>query len=116
MRSKCLEEFEIGQFDESRALTITETDVVTFSWVSGGVNTMHTDAVHNAKSPIGQRIAHGALSLSIATGLKAGLGCLKRTAIAALGIGQWRFLKPILFNDIIRLNGYRCFCTVQFQV
>lgn len=105
MRGKCIEEFEVGQIDESRARTITETDVVTFSWISGDVNPMHTDAEHSAKSPIGQRIAHGALGLSIATGLSAGLGYLEGTAVAALGIDEWKFLKPILFNDTIRLRA-----------
>lgn len=105
MRGKCIEEFEVGQVDESRARTITETDVVQFSWISGDVNPMHTDAVHSAKSPIGQRIAHGALGLSVATGLSASLGYLDGTAIAALGIDEWKFLKPILFNDTIRLRA-----------
>lgn len=105
MRGKCIDEFEVGQVDESRARTITETDVVQFSWISGDVNPMHTDAVHSAKSPIGQRIAHGALGLSVATGLSASLGYLDGTAIAALGIDEWKFLKPILFNDTIRLRA-----------
>lgn len=105
MRGKCIEEFEVGQVDESRARTITETDVVQFSWVSGDVNPMHTDAVHSAKSPIGQRIAHGALGLSVATGLSASLGYLDGTAVAALGIDEWTFLRPILFNDTIRLRA-----------
>jgi acyl dehydratase len=105
MRGKCLEEFEIDQVDESRARTITETDVVQFSWISGDVNPMHTDAVHSAKSPIGQRIAHGALGLSVVTGLSASLGYLEGTAIAALGIDEWKFLKPILFDDTVRLRA-----------
>lgn len=105
MRGKCIEEFEVGQVDESRARTITETDVVQFSWVSGDVNPMHTDAVHSAMSPIGQRIAHGALGLSVATGLSASLGYLDGTAVAALGIDEWKFLRPILFNDTIRLRA-----------
>lgn len=105
MRGKCIEEFEAGQVDISRGRTVTETDVVTFSWVSGDVNPMHTDAEHSAKSPIGQRIAHGALGLSIATGLSASLGYLDGTAIAALGIDEWKFLKPILFNDTVRLRA-----------
>ncbi|MDI1240016.1 MAG: MaoC/PaaZ C-terminal domain-containing protein [Polaromonas sp.] len=105
MRGKCIEEFEVGQVDESRARTVTETDVVTFSWVSGDVNPMHTDAVHSAKSPVGQRIAHGALGLSIATGLSASLGYLEGSAVAALGVDEWRFLKPILFNDTIHLRA-----------
>jgi acyl dehydratase len=105
MRGKCIEEFEVGQVDESRARTITETDVVQFSWISGDVNHMHTDAVHSARSPIGQRIAHGALGLSVATGLSASLGYLEGSAIAALGIDEWKFLKPILFNDTIHLRA-----------
>jgi acyl dehydratase len=105
MRGKCIEEFEVGQVDESRARTITETDVVQFSWISGDVNPMHTDAVHSARSPIGQRIAHGALGLSVATGLSASLGYLEGSAIAALGIDEWKFLKPILFNDTIHLRA-----------
>lgn len=105
MRGKCIEEFEVGQVDESRARTITETDVVQFSWISGDVNPMHTDAVHSAKSPIGQRIAHGALGLSVATGLSASLGYLDGTAVAALGIDEWKFLAPILFGDTIRLRA-----------
>ena len=105
MRGKCIEDLAVGQVDESHARTVTETDIVTFSWVSGDVNPMHTDAVHSAKSPIGQRIAHGALGLSIATGLSASLGYLEGSAIAALGIDEWRFLKPILFNDTVRLRA-----------
>jgi len=105
VRGKCIEEFKDGQVDVSRARTITETDVVTFSWVSGDINPMHTDAEHSAKSPMGQRIAHGALGLSIATGLSASLGYLDGTAIAALGIDEWKFIKPILFNDTIHLRA-----------
>ena len=105
MKGNCIEDFTVGQVDLSRARTVTETDVVTFSWVSGDINPMHTDAVHSAKSPIGQRIAHGALGLSMATGLSATLGYLDGTAIAALGIDQWKFLKPIYFNDTIHLRA-----------
>ena len=105
MRGKCIEEFEVGQVDTSRARTITETDVVMFSWISGDVNPMHTDAEHSAKSPLGQRIAHGALGLSVATGLSASLGYLDGSAIAALGVDEWKFVRPILFNDTIRLRA-----------
>jgi acyl dehydratase len=105
MRGNCIEDFEAGQVDISRARTITETDVVTFSWISGDVNPMHTDAEHSAKSPLGQRIAHGALGLSVATGLSASIGYLEGTAVAALGVDQWKFLLPIFFNDTVRLRA-----------
>jgi acyl dehydratase len=105
MRGKCIEDFVEGQVDISRARTVTETDVVTYTWLSGDTNPMHTDAVHAAKSPLGQRIAHGTLGMSIATGLSASLGYLDGSAIAALGVDEWKFLKPILFGDTVHLRA-----------
>ncbi|MBC9883009.1 dehydratase [Bradyrhizobium sp. INPA01-394B] len=104
MAGKSIEEFKVGEVMLSPGRTVTETDVVTYSWVSGDTNPMHTDAVHATKSPIGQRIAHGTLVMSIATGLSARIGHLDGTAIAALGVDQWKFLKPVFINDTIYLR------------
>jgi acyl dehydratase len=101
---KTIDEFTVGEVALSPGRTVTETDIVTYSWVSGDTNPMHTDAVHAAKSPIGQRIAHGTLVLSIATGLSARIGQLDGTAIAALGVDEWKFLKPVFINDTIYLR------------
>jgi acyl dehydratase len=104
MPGKNIEDFVVGEVSTSPGRTVTETDVVTYSWVSGDTNPMHTDAVHSAASPIGQRIAHGTLGMSIATGLSARMGQLDGTAIAALGVDQWKFHKPIFFNDTVYLR------------
>lgn len=104
MAGKTIDEFTVGEVALSPGRTVTETDIVTYSWVSGDTNPMHTDAVHAAKSPIGQRIAHGTLVLSIATGLSARIGQLDGTAIAALGVDEWKFLKPVFINDTIYLR------------
>jgi acyl dehydratase len=104
MTGKCIEEFVEGEVSLSPGRTVTETDVVTYSWVSGDVNPMHTDAEYAGKSPLGQRIAHGTLGMSIATGLSAQLGQLIGTAIAALGVDEWRFLAPIFLGDTVHLR------------
>ncbi len=104
MAGKTIDEFTIGEVTLSPGRTVTETDVVKYSWVSGDTNPMHTDAVHAAKSPIGQRIAHGTLVMSMATGLSARIGHLDGTAIAALGVDEWKFLKPVFINDTIYLR------------
>lgn len=101
---KCVEDFEVGEVALSPARTVTETDVVQYSWVSGDTNPMHTDAEYAARSPIGERIAHGTLGVSIVTGLSARLGQFDGTAIAALGIDEWRFLAPILIGDTVHLR------------
>jgi hypothetical protein len=66
---------------------------------------MQMDAEHSRRSPLGQRIAHGALGLSVCTGLSARLGYLEGSAIAALGVDGWRFLKPIFFGDTVHLQA-----------
>ncbi|WP_449252936.1 MaoC/PaaZ C-terminal domain-containing protein [Brevundimonas naejangsanensis] len=104
MSGKFIEEFSVGQVDFSPGRTITETDVVTYSWISGDTNPMHTDAEFAGRSPLGQRIAHGTLCLSICTGLSARIGHLDGTAIAALGINDWKFVKPVFIGDTVTLR------------
>ncbi len=105
MKGMFIEDFEEGRIDVSPGRTVTETDVVTYSWVSGDVNPMHTDAEYAAKSPIGARIAHGTLGMSIATGLSAQIGGLIGTAIAAISVDEWTFLKPIFIGDTVTLHA-----------
>lgn len=101
---KCVEDFIIGQIKESPARTVTETDIVMYSWISGDSNPMHTDAEYAARSPLGQRIAHGTLGMSIVTGLSSRMGDFDGTAIAALGVEDWAFLAPIFIGDTVRLR------------
>ncbi len=100
-----LEDFVVGRVDISPGRTVTETDVVQYSWVSGDTNPMHTDAEYANASPIGSRIAHGTLGMSIATGLSARLGYMDGTAIAAIGVYDWEFKAPIRINDTVRLRA-----------
>lgn len=101
---KCAEDFVVGEVRTSPARTVTETDVVTYSWVSGDTNPMHTDDVYARKSPVGARIAHGTLGMSIVTGLSARMGDFDGTAIAALGVDAWEFLGPIFIGDTVHLQ------------
>ena len=105
MTGRYLDQFAIGEMSERPGRTVTETDIVAYSWVSGDTNPMHTDAVFAGASPLGQRIAHGTLIMSIATGLSARLGQLDGTAIAALGVDQWKFIKPVFIGDTVRLKS-----------
>lgn len=95
------EDFESGYEAVSPGRTITEYDVGAFAGLSGDYNPLHTDAEFCADTPFGQRIAHGMLGLSVATGLASRLGFLDGTAIAFLGL-DWKFRNPINLNDTIR--------------
>jgi len=101
-RGMYFEEFVLGQEILSPARTVTETDVVQFAGLSGDYNVLHTDAEFAKSTPYGQRIAHGLLGLSLASGLAARAGFIEGTAQAFMGL-NWKFKAPIFLGDTIRL-------------
>lgn len=98
------EEFYIGQKVTTVGRTVTEYDINTFAGLSGDYNQIHTDAEFSRKTPIGQRIAHGILGLSIASGLAMRTGILEGTVIVFREIAEWKFVKPIFINDTIHVD------------
>lgn len=103
MRGLYFEEFEPGIEYISPGRTITEADIVTFAGLSGDYNQLHTNTEFAKTTPFGQRIAHGLLVLSIASGLGSRLGFIEGTAVAFLGL-TWKFAKPVFIGDTIRLR------------
>jgi acyl dehydratase len=99
------EEFEVGHQVTSGGRTITESDVVSFAALSGDWNALHTDAEEARRGAFGQRIAHGLLVLSIASGKANSLGFLEGTVLAFREIGEWKFSLPVFFGDTIRLRA-----------
>ncbi|MEZ4555850.1 MAG: MaoC/PaaZ C-terminal domain-containing protein [Caldilineaceae bacterium] len=81
-RGLTFEEFQIGDQVESVGRTVTETDVVNFAAISGDWNLIHTDAEYSKEQMYGQRMAHGLLVLSIASGQAVRLGFMEDTVIA----------------------------------
>jgi acyl dehydratase len=102
-RGKHFEEFEIGLEMESQGRTITEADIVNFAGVSGDYNSIHTDAEFSKATPFGERIAHGMLVLSVATGLGMQLGFLDGTVIAFTGL-EWKFRGVVKIGDTVRMS------------
>lgn len=103
VRGQYFEEFEVGQKIHSVGRTITETDIVNFAGISGDYNEMHTNAVYSSGTPFGQRVAHGMLGLSIASGLAWQTGVLEGTVIAFREISSWKFVKPVYIGDTLRV-------------
>jgi len=102
--AKYFEDFEIGEEAWTAGRTITETDIVNFAGITGDWNEIHTNAELSAKGPFKQRIAHGALVFSIATGLSVRLGQTADTVIAFYGLDRLRFVKPTFIGDTVRVR------------
>ncbi|MFF1690216.1 MULTISPECIES: MaoC/PaaZ C-terminal domain-containing protein [unclassified Streptomyces] len=101
MDSIWFDEARVGMRFRTAARTITETDVVNFAGVSGDFNELHMNAEGMRDSPFGERIAHGALVLSITTGLRGQLGIFDESIIAFAEIRGWRFVAPVFIGDTV---------------
>ncbi len=104
-RGLYFEEFNVGDEITSPGRTITEADIVAFAALTGDWNQIHTDAEYARQTPFGERIAHGLLGLSVASGLAVRLGFMEETVIAFMKIGEWQFRAPIRIGDTIRVRA-----------
>jgi acyl dehydratase len=95
------EEFTVGQRVVTAGRTLGEGDIFAFAGLTGDFNQIHTDAEFSRKTQFGQRIAHGLLGLSIATGLIMRTGLLEGTVLAFREIEEWKFVKPFFIGDTI---------------
>jgi acyl dehydratase len=90
-RGKTFDDLNIGDEVITTGRTITETDVVNFAGISGDFHPEHMNDEYAKKGPLGGRIAHGLLTIAVATGM----------VIAVLEM-KVRFIKAVRFGDTIR--------------
>lgn len=103
-RGLYFEEFEVGQEIITVGRTISESDIFNFAGFSGDYNQIHTDAEFAKDTPFGQRVAHGLLGLSVASGLAMRTGVLEGTVIAFREINNWKFIAPVFIGDTIHVE------------
>jgi acyl dehydratase len=99
------EDLHVGLTFESPTRTITEADVVLFSGLTGDYSELHTSEAFAKRTEFGRRVAHGLLGLSIAHGLMwPRTNAFRESAIAFLGLSDWRFRGPIFLGDTVRVR------------
>jgi len=99
------EDLYVGMAFRSPGRTIGEADLMAFAGLTGDHSELHTSDVYGAASQFGRRVAHGMLGLAYAHGLMwARTGELRETAVAFLGISEWKFVGPIFIGDTIFVN------------
>lgn len=95
-------DLHVGMAFRSPGRTITDADVVAFAGLTGDYSELHTSDVYAKASQFGRRVAHGMLGLAYAHGLMwPRTGELRQTAIAFLGISDWKFVGPIFIGDTL---------------
>jgi acyl dehydratase len=101
-KGKSYNEFNEGDEFTTASRTITEADVVNFAGLSGDFNPLHTDEEFGKSTPFKGRVAHGMLSVAIATGLANQLGIFEGTTIALLSM-TINYKGIVKFGDTIHL-------------
>jgi len=99
-RGLYFEELAEGVEFASPARTITEADITLFAGLTGDYNPLHTDKEYAQGTMFGQRIAHGLLLLSIASGLGWRIGFLEGTVEAFREL-EWKFSQPVFIGDTV---------------
>lgn len=87
---KLYDEFEMNKQYYTSARTITEADVVNFAGLSGDFSALHINEEYAKKSIYGSRIAYGALTYIISTGLVCQTGLFDGSYIGLLGRSEER--------------------------
>jgi len=96
------DDLHVGMSFRSPGRTITDADLVAFAGLTGDYSELHTSDVYARNSQFGRRVAHGMLGLAYAHGLMwPRTGELRETAVAFLGISDWKFVAPIFVGDTI---------------
>jgi len=99
------EELERGSGFSTDPRAVTREDIDTFIRLTGDNNRLHTDDEFAQSQGFEGRIAHGALVVSLATGLAWSTGILTDTTIAFRSIDEWKFTQPVYPGDSILLRG-----------
>lgn len=105
MPGKFYEEFEPGmvvQHDVGR--TITEADNVLFCALTMNNQPLHLDEEWAKKTPFGQRVVNGLLTLSLSVGMSVG-DLTAGTLVANLGYYDVEHTKPVFHGDTIRVRS-----------
>ncbi len=93
---------EPGAATQSSGRTITESDLVSFSALTGDWHPQHADADWAAGSRFGERVAHGMLVLSYAVGL---MPFDPERVVALRGLDSATFKRPVRIGDTIHVSS-----------
>ena len=96
------DELRGGERFVSAGRTITETDLVSFSALTGDRHPLHCDAEWAARSRFGGRIAHGLMLLSYAVGMAP---FAPARVLALRKVESVSFRRPVRMGDTVHLEG-----------
>lgn len=96
------DDFKEGQKIVTRGRTVTEADIVSYASISGDWYPLHTNVEYAKNTPFGERIAHGMLVLTVASGL---MPLYELAIVAFYGMDNVRFMTPTKIGDTLHVEA-----------
>jgi 3-hydroxybutyryl-CoA dehydratase len=97
------DELCVGQRFRTARRAVGETDLMVFSALTGDWHPQHSDPAWAARSPFGERIAHGMLTVSLAVGL---VPLDPDRVVALRRLGDVVFKRPVHLEESIHVAGH----------
>ena len=98
------DDLEVGATWRSAARTLTESELAWSCMTSGDWHPIHADAEFVKTTPLGARMFQGTYGIHVAVGMATHFPQLGDDIIAALGLSQWRYLKPLFVGDTVHVE------------
>jgi len=115
---------EVGM-EVSFSKTVGEYDVYAFSGISGDFSPNHVDHEYMSKTPYGQRIAQGVLTMALMSTCSSKLiESLGNPPTVSYGYDRVRFIKPVFIGDTLTVtyrvasvedDGYKCSSAITVE-
>jgi acyl dehydratase len=94
----------VGRQYLSGCRRVTESDLESFTEISGDRHPIHTNPEFARQTAFGQCILQGPFGIAVALGLFTEFAEFTDAAIALTDIRKWRFLAPVLIGDELTLR------------
>jgi acyl dehydratase len=112
LKSQYFEDFQVGQAFDTRARTVTDSDVASLVSLTWDHHPLYTDAEYARATPFKERIAPPLLGIAFAIGLDAPLAMAAGTCLGFTHT-HWRFRGPIRIGETIALEQTITACEAQ---
>ena len=99
---RTFDDLEVGSAFTAGPREISRADIDDFTRISGDRTALHSDDAYASTTPFGGVVAHGALSLAVATGLAYQTGIFEGTVLAVRQMDV-RFERPVFPDDRLEL-------------
>jgi acyl dehydratase len=98
------DELPLDRAFEGSGRTLSETDLVMFSMITGDWGSIHADEEYARATKLGRRMLHGTFGIALAVAMSAHIIEFTTPVVAALGVRDWVYRAPLFVGDTVHVS------------